>query len=251
MSFGLTLRTLSDAELQNYALNEYAWSRLDYRIELARRFASAFDADHLIVFDDVAMVTGESERQLNLAAIQGCDRALLPTLWLSIGFQYGGTVIVYAPPNPIEIREFLSIRKKIEEQLQEKIRIRILFNGVNDILELYENSSDEYTKLCLKYANDLSFRPIFTSEYHIDQVKNYANEIFNKIKNKRRTLIFPFEVTSYHVQAFSHDARFILPDLPTNDKAKHNFLLRQMAFEKLPRLLVSSCLLFLFLFSSV
>ena len=242
MSSGLPLRTLSDHELQKYALTEHAWSQLEYRIELARRFALAFDADHLIVFDDVAMVTGESERQLNLAAIQGCDRSLLPTLWLSIGFQYGGTVIVYAPPNPIEIREFLSIRKKIEEKLQGKIPIRILFNGINDILELYEKSPNEYFNLCLKYANDLSCRPTFTSEYHIDQVTNYANEIFNKIQNKRRTLIFPFEVTPYHVRAFSNDSRFILPDLPTNDKAKHHFLLRRMGFEKLPHLFVSHSL---------
>lgn len=248
MSFGLPLRTFSDADLQKYALNEHGWTQLEYRAELSRRFASAFDADHLIVFDDVAMVTGESERQLNLAAIQGCDRALLPTLWLSIGFEYGGTVIVYAPPNPIEIREFLSIRKKIEDKLQQKIPIRILFNGSDDILELYEKSSDDYTNLCMKYATDLSFRPTFTSEYHIAQVKTYANEILNKISNKRRTLIFPFEVTPYHVQEFSNDARFILPDLPTNDKAKHNFLLRQGGFDKLPRLLVScSSILFLIL----
>jgi hypothetical protein len=55
---------------------------------------------------------------LNLSAIQDCDRSLLPTLWLCIGFEYGETILVYAPPNPIEIREFISIRKKIEEKLQ-------------------------------------------------------------------------------------------------------------------------------------
>jgi len=239
MSFSSNLSILSDDELQKYGINQRNWSQFEYRVELSRRFALAFDADHLIVFDDVAMVTGESERMLSLSAIQGCDRSLLPTLWLSIGFEYGGTILVYAPPNPIELREFISIRNQIEEKLQRTIKIRILFNGFNDILALYEKSSNEYTELCLKYATIPTFRPIFTSEYHVEQLKKYANEILNNIQNQRRTLIFPFEVTPYHVQELSNDKRFILPDLPTNDKAKHNFVLRQAGFTKLPQLLVS------------
>jgi hypothetical protein len=239
MSSPPNLNTLSDDELQKYAIQQHAWSQFEYRVELSRRFALAFDADHLIVFDDVAMVTGESERMLSLSAIQGCDRSLLPTLWLSIGFEYGGTILVYAPPNPIEIRGFLSIRKKIEEKLQRTIKIRILFNGFYDILELYEKSSNEYTELCLKYATTPSLRPEFTSEYHIKQLKKYANDICHHIQNQRRTLIFPFEVTPYHIQEFSTDQRFILPDLPTNDKAKHNFILQQAGFTKLPQLLVN------------
>lgn len=238
MSVSSSLSTLSDDELQQYALEQHNWAQFEYRVELSRRFALAFNADHLIVFDDVAMVTGESERMLSLSAIQGCDRSLLPTLWLSIGFEYGGTIIVYAPPNPIEIREFLFIRKQIEEKLQKSIKIRILFNGYNDILALYEKSSNEYTELCLKYATTSTFQPLFTSEYHIEQVKKYADDICNNVKNKRRTLIYPFEVTSYHIQELSNDQRFILSELPTNDKAKHNFVLRQAGFTKLPRLFV-------------
>ena len=239
MSFPCDLRTLSDDELQKYGLNEHNWSKIEYRAELSRRFALGFDADHLIAFDDVAIVTNESERKLNLSAIQGCDRSLLPTLWLSIGFEYGGTIIVYAPPNPIEIREFLSVRKQLEDKLQQTIPIRILFNGFNDILALYEKSSNEYTQLCLKYATIPTFQPIFTNEYHVEQLKKYSNEILNHIQNKHRSLIFPFEVTPYHIEQFSNDKRFILPDLPTNDKAKHNFILRQAGFTKLPQLFVS------------
>ena len=242
--------TLSDHELQNYVFNQHTWSQFEYRVELSRRFALAFDADHLIVFDDVGMVTGESERMISLSAIQGCDRSLLPTLWLAIGFEYGGTILVYAPPNPVEIREFLSLRKKMEEKLQRIIKIRILFEGFNDILALYEKSSEEYTEFCLKYATTPSFRPIFSSEYHINQLKEHANEILNNIQNKRRTLIYPFEVTPYHVEKFSNDQRFILPDLPNNDKAKHNFVLRKSGFTKLPQLLVSQSLPFIFFFSS-
>jgi hypothetical protein len=238
------LSTKSDDELQNYGLNEHAWSEFEYRIELSRRFALTFDADHLIVFDDVAMVTGESERMMNLSAIQGCDRSLLPALWLAIGFEYGATIIVYAPPNPIELREFICIQTKFEAKLQRSIPIRILFNGFNDILALYHRSIEEYTELCLKYMTIPTFRPIFSSEYHVLQLKKYANEILDTIQNKHRTLIFPFEVTLYHVEQLSHHPRFILPDLPTNDKAKHNFILRSCGFNKLPQLLVSRILFF-------
>jgi hypothetical protein len=235
----LSLSAKSNDELQVYGLNKHAWSQFEYRVELSRRFASIFNADHLIVFDDVAMVTGESERMMSLSAVQGCDRSLLPALWLSIGFEYGATILVYAPPNPIELRELISIRKKLEEKLQQSILIRILFNGFNDILALYERSLDEYTELCLKYMTNPTFRPVFTSEYHVDQLKKYANEILDNIQNKRRTLVFPFEVTPYHVQELSSNTRLILPDLPTNDKAEHNFVLRHCGFTKLPQLFVS------------
>jgi hypothetical protein len=186
------------------------------------------------------MVTGESERLMSLSAIQGCDRSLLPALWLAIGFEYGATVLVYAPPNPIELRELISIRKKFEIKLQKSILIRILFNGINDILALYEQSIEKYTELCLKYMTIPTFRPKFSSEYHVEQLKQHANELFDYIKNKHRTFVFPFEVTPYHIKELSHNKHFILPDLPTNDKAQHNFVLRHCNFTKLPRLFVSS-----------
>jgi hypothetical protein len=241
---------MSDDKLQTYGLIQHAWSQFEYRVELSRRFASTFDADHLIMFDDIAMVTGESERLMNFSAVQGCDRSLLPALWLAIGFEYGATVLVYAPPNPIELRELISIRKKLQEKLQRSILIRILFNGINDILALYERSVEEYTELCLKYMTISSFRPEFSSQYHVEQLKKYANEIFDYIQNKRRTLVFPFEVTPYHVQELSNNTRLILPDLPTNDKAEHNFVLRHCGFTKLPQLFVSliSVLFFLRIF---
>lgn len=232
--------SMTDQEFQTYALTANTWSCLEYRAELSRRFASIFDADHLIIFDDVAMVTGESERLINLSAIQGCDRSLLPALWLAIGFEYGVTILVYAPPNPIELREFLSIRRKFQDQLQRSIIVRILFDGMNDILALYEQSIEEYTELCLKYMTQATFRPEFSSEYHIEQLKTHADELFHRIQNQRRTLVFPFEVTSSHIRALSGDPRFILPDFPTNDKAEHNFVLRHCGFTKLPRLFVSS-----------
>jgi hypothetical protein len=244
MSFPSNLSILSDDELQKYGINQYCWSQFEYRVELSRRFALTFDADHLIVFDDVAMVTGESERLMNLSGIQGCDRSLLPALWLGIGFEYGVTIIVYAPPNPIELRELISIRNKLQDKLQQSILIRILFNGFNDIFALYERSIEEYTELCLKYMTIPTFRPEFTSEYHVEQLKKYANEILDNIQNKHRTLVFPFEVTPYHIQELSNNTRLILPDLPTNDKAKHNFILRHYGFTKLPQLFVSHIFFF-------
>jgi hypothetical protein len=181
---------------------------------------------------------------MSLSAIQGCDRSLLPAIWLSIGFEYGVTVIVYAPPNPIELRELISIRKQFEEKLQRSILIRILFNGINDILAIYERSVEEYTELCLLYMTQPTFRPVFTSEYHVEQLKKYADEIFDYVKNKRHSLVFPFEVTPYHIQELSNNKRLILPDLPNNDKAKHNFVLRHCGFTKLPQLLVSLVVFF-------
>jgi hypothetical protein len=64
---------LSDYELQEYGLNQHTCSQLECRIELSRHFALAFDANHMIIFDDIAMLTDESEQIFVLPTIQGCD----------------------------------------------------------------------------------------------------------------------------------------------------------------------------------
>jgi hypothetical protein len=117
--------------------------------------------------------------------------------------------------------------RKSKKNFNRTVKIRILFNEFNDILELYEQSSSDYADLCLKYATIPN------------QLKKHPSDILNHVQNQHRTLIFPFKITPYHLQEFSNDQRFILPNLPTNDKAKHSFVLRQMDFTKLSRLLVS------------
>jgi hypothetical protein len=213
---------------------------LSYRVELARRIASAFDdSDQIIILDDVALVVPESERAV-FHGIRGCDRSLLPALWLSTGFRCGGRVIVYSPPNSVEIGNYLKLKKLIEERLQRSIQIQILYEDSDgqllELIDIFEKDVKKYTEICETFAqrspND------FNRAYHVHMLKRHINKILEGVT---RSFVFPYEMTEFHQQELqSYSDRIKLPDLPTNDKAKHNFFLRSQAFTALPKLLAAS-----------
>jgi hypothetical protein len=84
------------------------------------------------------------------------ERALLPALWLSTGFRHGGRILVYSPPNSVEIGNYLKLKKLIEEHLQRPIHIQILFEDstehVFNLVEIFEESKENYTNLCEAFA---------------------------------------------------------------------------------------------------
>jgi hypothetical protein len=213
---------------------------LSYRVELAHRIASTFDdSDQIIILDDVALVVPESERAA-FHGVRGCDRSLLPALWLSTGFRCGGRVIVYSPPNSVELGNYLKLKKLIEERLQRLIQIQILYEDSNgqllELLEIFEKHPDQYTNICETFAqrspND------FNPEYHVRMLKRHIEKILEGVN---RSFVFPYEMTEFHQQELQlYSDRLKLPDIPTNDKAKHNFFLRSQAFTALPKLLAAS-----------
>ena len=62
------LSQFSSLEFQTYGLQNA--SQFEYRIELARRIASTFQVQHLIVLDDVALTVSQSERATSFFAVQ-------------------------------------------------------------------------------------------------------------------------------------------------------------------------------------
>jgi hypothetical protein len=57
----------------------------------------------------------------------------------------------------------------------------------------------------------------------------------------KRSFVFPYEMTPIHQQELqAYSDRLKLPDIPTNDKAKHNLFLRSKGFNDLPILLAVS-----------
>ena len=160
----------------------------------------------------------------------------MPTLWLATGFEYGASIVVYAPPNPIELREFSVIKGGFEERLHRSITIRIMHNG-EDVLSLFEQNPEEYTRHCKESHS--SRRP-FTDDFHIQELKRHFQSI---TRDATRSLVFPFETKVIHREELASYANIVLPDIPTIDKAQHNFLLRQHKFTELPHLLVSSSLI--------
>jgi hypothetical protein len=213
---------------------------LSYRVELARRIASTFNnADQIILLDDVGLVVPQSERAV-FHGMRGCDRSLLPALWLSAGFRHGGRIIVYSPPNPVEMETYLKLKKLIEDRLQRSIQIQVLHEDSNgnllELINIFEKNFRKYIELCESFAERSPDE--FNPEYHVQMLKRHLNEITKGIKH---SFVFPYEMTEYHrneLQAYSHCLS--LPDIPINDKAKHSLYLRSKGFNSLPILIAVS-----------
>jgi hypothetical protein len=199
---------------------------LSYRVELARRIALTFNnADQIILFDDVGLVVPQSERAV-FHGMRGCDRSLLPGLWLSAGFRHGGRILVYCPPNPVEMETYLKLKKLIEERLQRSIQIQVLYEDSNgklhELINIFEKNLYKYNEICETFAQRSADE--FLPEYHVNMLKRHFNEI---TKDVNHSFVFPYEMTEFHqneLQVYSD--RLSLPDLAINDKAKHNLYLK-------------------------
>ena len=213
---------------------------LSYRVELARRIALTFNnADQIILMDDVSLVVPQSERAV-FHGMRGCDRSLLPALWLSAGFRLGGRILVYCPPNPIEMGTYLKLKKLIEERLQRTIQIQILYEDFHgnllELIKIFEENHAKYKELCEAFAQRSD--EVFSPKYHCQMFKKHLGEI---TKGAKHSFVFPYEMTEYHreeFQAYSHCLSF--PDLPINDKAKHSLFLKSKGFSSLPILIAVS-----------
>jgi hypothetical protein len=237
---------LHESHLCRLAPNELAaWgakhsTNLAYRIELARRIALAYDdADQIILFDDIAVIVPEWQGTGSLG-IRGLDRVLLSTLWLSTGFMHGGCVLVYSPPNTIEMEGFLKLKRLIEEHLYKSITIQVFYEDLSgqllDLCDVFEKDTKKYANLCLDFAQDLPH--IFHPEYHIEMLKRHIETI---TQGTKRSFVFPYETTELHQRKLEpYSDRLKLPDIPSNDKAKHNLFLRTKGFDALPKLLAVS-----------
>jgi hypothetical protein len=213
---------------------------LSYRVELARRIALTFNnADQIILMDDVGLVVPQSERAVFLG-MRGCDRSLLPGLWLSTGFRFGARILVYSPPNPVEMETYLKLKKLIEERLQRSIKIQIHYEDSNgylhELIHIFEKNLPKYIEICELFAQRSleDFHP----EYHIQMLKRHFNEFTKGINH---SFVFPYEMTEYHQNELqSYSDHLSLPDLPINDKAKHNLFLKSKGFNSLPILIAVS-----------
>ena len=184
-------------------------------------------------------VVAQSERAV-FHGIRGCDRSLLPGLWLSPGFRFGARILVYSPPNPVEIETYLKLKKLIEERLQRSIQIQILYEDsdgdLHELINIFEKNLNKYIELCELFAQR-SLKD-FSPEYHIQMLKRHLNEITKGINH---SFVFPYEMTEYHQNELQpYSDRLTLPDLPINDKAKHNLYLKSKGFNSLPILIAVS-----------
>jgi len=224
------LNTLPPLDLQRTAI-EYP-ANLDYRLELSKRLAESFQTKRLLVFDDVALAVPEAQRP-HLMALPGYERILLPALMLSPGFEVGASVLVAAPPNPIEREITLVFKKQLEEKIGKVVNLRVLWEiSDGSLVDIFSLNDETYMKLCEDYANYLDnpqnlkrYNPF----YHLDVVNRYSQDLFDL-----PTLVIPFQTTEYHYERLSSSKNVRLPIIPNMNKLENNFLLREAGFEDIP-----------------
>ena len=117
------LSKLSADDLASWGVEHGA--ELEYRAELARRISQTFDnADTILLFDNIPPAGLDG---LTGGDVSDSDRSLLSALWFSTGFPNGGKVLVYAPPNPVEMKSYLKLKKIVEQRLQKQVPIQVLY----------------------------------------------------------------------------------------------------------------------------
>lgn len=231
------LNNYPDEILQRHGIEKFA--DLGYRVEIARLMALHFNAEQVLLFDDVVFAVPEAQRP-KLHALPGYERALLPGLLLATGFDNGASVLVAAPPNPVERQIVLGFHNILEEKLGRLVPYRILFEWNNKMLDLTQLPDDEYEKLCLQYAqtlNDPNKLPAFGQWYHLNVFTRQAATIIGN----DRTLVMPFQVTEEHKRVldyFINNDQVVIPSIPNLDKATNNFLLREAGYEDIPTMTV-------------
>jgi hypothetical protein len=213
---------------------------LNYRVELARRIALTYDdADQIILFDDISLTNPEWEG-LGSLGIRGLDRTLLPALWLSAGFRRGGRILAYSPPNSVEMSNYLELKKLIEAYLQRSIHIQVLYEDSTghllNLIELFEKSVENYTNVCEAFAQQFSRQ--YYPKYYLNLFQRHIETI---IRDSKQSFVFPYQMSQFHQDELQpYSDRLKMPDMPTNDKAKHNLFLQTKGFDALPKLFVAS-----------
>jgi len=226
----IDLANLSGPDLQRMGIENPA--DLNYRIEVSRRLANRFGTKKLLVFDDVAFAVPEAQRQYH-KALPGYERILLPALMLSPGFEDGASVLVAAPPNPIEREITLAFKSQLEKRLGKSVVLKVLWeNREGNLIDIFSLVKEDYLKLCEGYASYLDDPQNLTKYapfYHLDVVSQRAHELFGE-----KTLVIPFQTTHYHYERALGLENVSLPSIPNMDKVRNNFLLRKDGFEDIP-----------------
>ena len=226
----IDLANLSGPDLQKMGIENPA--DLNYRVEVSRRLAKRFGAEELLVFDDVAFAVPEAQRP-HLKALPGYERVLAPALMLLPGFEYGASVLVAAPPNPIEREITLAFKSQLEKRLGKSVVLKVLWeNREGNLIDIFSLGEEDYLKLCKEYASyldDPKNLTKYTPFYHLDVVSQHVHELFGK-----KTLVIPFQTTHYHYERALGLENVSLPSIPNMDKVRNNFLLRKDGFEDIP-----------------
>ena len=217
---------------------------LEARREVSKAMAERYNAERVMVFDDVAFAVPPAQRP-KLHALPGYERILLPALMTGMEFQEGTIVLVTAPPNPLEMLYTLKAKHKLEEKLNKSIPFQIIWrdptkNVFINLVDIYQRDPQEYLSLCLNYADWLDFPEnlrTYTERSHLYAFQQYWEEHGHQ---KGTTLVMPFQMTNEHKQVFDElnaqagNEHIVYPSIPEMDKLRNNLLLRREGVPHVP-----------------
>lgn len=234
---GQQLQHLNAQELQQVGMASS--TDLGYRVEMVRRMSVAHNAEHALLFDDVANAVPAELRKL-LHGLPGYERALYPSLMIATGFKEGATLLMAAPPNPVELSHLKRSRQMLERQLQRPVPYNVAYEVNGTPINLLEVNPRDYQRLCQQYAaemNDPENIARYSANFHTEQFLKHED----KLVSPNRTLVIPFQTTPDHKDQLKPSLEkgdIELPDVAIIDKARNNLLLKENGFPHLPELYV-------------
>jgi hypothetical protein len=103
-----------------------------------------------------------------------------------------------------------------------------------DIMKLFVENEPEYTAVCERFAQRPSSQLIPSFRFYLDLIKRHFDTL---TRDSQRTFVYPYQMLKeYKEELKPYTNKLTLPDIPSDDKADHHFLLQSHNF---PDLLVT------------
>jgi hypothetical protein len=103
-----------------------------------------------------------------------------------------------------------------------------------DIMKLFVENEPEYKAVCERFAQRPSSQLIPSFHFHLDLIQRHLDTL---TRDSQRTFVYPYQMVKEHKEKLEpHSNKLTLPDIPSDDKADHHFLLQSHNF---PDLLVT------------
>lgn len=98
-------------------------------------------------------------------------------------------------------------------------------------MKLFIENESEYTAVCEQFAQRSSSELIPSFRFHLDSIKRHLNTL---TYNSQRIFVYPYQMMKEHKEELEpYSNKLILPDIPSDDKADHHFLLQSHNFPDL------------------
>jgi hypothetical protein len=98
-------------------------------------------------------------------------------------------------------------------------------------MKLFVENEREYTAVCERFAQRPSSQLIPSFGFHLDSIKRHLDTL---TRDSQRTFVYPYQMMKeFKEELEPYSNKLTLPDIPSDDKADHHFLLQSQNFADL------------------